>query len=113
MRYSSQHAPQLSDSLQPMRIELIAKGENIVTELGLSSRSLLKNSEIHSELIKAARVLSSREYSIQYTSEMLNTIQQLQHEMKERTKYIETSLKTIPKIVSSLEDTDKITRNMN
>jgi len=93
---------------ETMRAELTEKGELIINECGLAMRSLLKNSELHEELMKAARSFAGHESSLHNTIQMVKQMNSIVMDLKEKVNKTENSLQEIPKICDLFLETEKV-----
>ncbi|KAN0022233.1 hypothetical protein ACTFIU_004409 [Dictyostelium citrinum] len=75
--------------------ELTELGENIVNDLGKTVKSLVKNSNLHDNMLLISKSFAAHEGNISQTDEMIKQMQQLSQELMNQVKFLENSLQQI------------------
>mmetsp|Transcript_9453 Transcript_9453/g.13025 ORF Transcript_9453/g.13025 Transcript_9453/m.13025 type:complete len:132 (+) Transcript_9453:73-468(+) len=96
------------DITAPIRTELRDRGENIVSEISIATRMLVKNSDLREELMKSARHFAAQESHLQNSFELMRQMSYMTTDLKDKVLRIETSLQEVQKACDLFLETEKI-----
>ncbi|KAM9994199.1 hypothetical protein ACTFIZ_005517 [Dictyostelium cf. discoideum] len=84
--------------------ELTELSENIVNDLGKTVKSLVKNSNLHDNILLISKSFAAHEGNISQTDEMVKQMQQLSQELMNQVKFLENSLQQIEPLNQKVTD---------
>ncbi|KAF2069697.1 hypothetical protein CYY_008983 [Polysphondylium violaceum] len=97
----------IDDPSFTLKKELTEKGETIVNDLGKSVKSLVKNSNLHENIITIAKTFATHETNVLQTEEMIQQMSALSRELTSQVNLLHTSFQSLDGINTQVVNINK------